>query len=534
MYLSSLGEISTFVTHEEIETHMNESISELVQAVYDSNGDLIVADYHQSYDILRIEPDGTINTLYLGADLVTLMGLGSMYDIGYPIFIDVDSSDNVYYYAADPMQLIKITPGGTATIHATFGPDTEGRSMAAASNGTTYLFDSDFGNRYIYRISSTGTVTPWLSGDNIENQVGGIAPYITQMDVDGSGNIWAYDTNNNRVLRITSTGTATEEVSAATIDPLTTDPVYGVTYASPTGFVREPGGTILVSFYDTDNILRLNPSNDTGVEILSNEEQVAYLGKGGASFRCMQAVSGSRVYAFNAHSKELLQLDGGLAITSLATSDDFEAADTGVPQMTNFYPSAMTIDDSGLLYIVDDDVMTYNPANGQITHVVHDTALEAVTGNTYTDIRALAVADAGEIYIYDMASDSILKVSIGGSVSTLTSLPASSHVPYMVLGENDAALYATETYSDDLKVIDTSSGVMSAFVTQAEFQAVTGSAFNAWSLAKLPSGNLVLFDEMWTTSDNPERIVEVDYLTGAVTILVDQTDIRAAAVDNYV
>jgi len=529
MHLSSVGEISTFVTHQAVETHMGKTISELEEAVYDSNGDLIVADYAQSYDVLRIEPDGTINTLYLGADLVTLMGLGSKYDIGYPIFIDVDASNNVYYYAANPMQLIKITPAGTATVLATLGPDTEGRSMAAASNGTTYLYDSGSSDRYILRISATGTVTSWLSGDDIRNQVGGISPYITRMDVDPSGNLWAYDTNNNSVLRITSTGTATVAVSASTIDPLTTDPVTGVTFASPTGFVREPGGTLLVSFYETDNILRLNPSNDTGVEILSNEDQVAYLGKGGASFRCMQAVSGSRVYAFNAHSKELLQLDGGLAITSLATSDDFEAADTGVPQMTNFYPAAMTIDDSGLLYLADDDVMAYNPANGAITHMVHDTALEAATGNSYTDIRALAVADAGEIYIYDMASDSILKVDNTGIVSTLTSLPASSHVPYMVLGENDAVLYATETYSDDLKAIDTTTGVMSTFVSKAQFQAVTGSAFTAWSLAKLPSGNLVLFDEMWTASDNPERIVEVDHTTGSVSILVDQADIRAAA-----
>ena len=69
---------------------------------------------------------------------------------------------------------------------------------------------------------------------------------------------------------------------------------------------------------------------------------------------------------------------------------------------------------------------------------------------------------------------------------------------------------------------------MSIFVSKAQFQAVTGSAFTAWSLAKLPSGNLILFDEMWTASDNPERIVEVDHQTGAVSILVDQADIRAA------
>lgn len=529
MHLGANGEISTLVTHEEVNTHMGLSNSQLVEMVYDSNGDLIVADYHHSYDILRVEPDGTIHTLYTGAELVALMGLGSLYDIGYPIHIDVGGGNNLYYWAAGPRQLVKITPAGTGSVLASLGPDTEGRSMAVTSYGVVYLFDSDYDNRCLIRVSYTGTVTAWLTADAIKAQVGGLVPYITRMDVDGSGDIWAYDTTNDWIVKITSSGTATVEVSTATIDPLCTDPVYGTTYASPTGFVREPGGTLLVSYHNTDNIVRLDPVTDSGVEILSNEDQVAYLGRGGASFRAIQAVSGSRVYVFNGHSQELLRLEGGLAVTTLATSDDFEAADTGMPRMSLFFPAAMTIDDSGLLYLVDDDVMAFNPASGAITHVVHDTALEAAVGNTYTDIRAIAVSDAGEIYLADMASKSILKVGTGGVISMLTTLPPSSHVPHMVLGENDAVLYATETYSDELKVIDTTTGVMSTFVSKLQFQAVTGSAFTAWALAKLPNGNLVLFDEMWTTSDNPEKIVEVDLQTGAVSILVDQADIRAAA-----
>jgi len=174
---------------------------------------------------------------------------------------------------------------------------------------------------------------------------------------------------------------------------------------------------------------------------------------------------------------------------------------------------------------------------GTLSEFVSFTAILALTGETFCDMEdtGLAIADNGDVYFAEDGSDTIIKATPAGALSTfvtkaqITAVTGSGSVDLdngMVIGP-DGDLYFTDEQSDTLLKATIPGGVVSLLLTEDEITAVTGK-----SGAQLAGG--IAFDcagNLYITDDNSNGIGELILIftpSGDLSVFVSEQDINAA------
>ena len=190
----------------------------------------------------------------------------------------IDSSDNLYVADAGNHNIRKITPSGVVT---TFAGSTAGTSGSANGTGTAAtffkpaslafdssgnLFVSEFGNRMIRKITSTGVVTTFAgsSANGSSDGTGTSASFSSPlgMVIDSTDSIYVVDQNNNMVRKVTSAGVITTIIGTTTSGN-TNGVGTSALLNSPNGIAKDPSGNLYISDYGNNLIRKVTITTTT-------------------------------------------------------------------------------------------------------------------------------------------------------------------------------------------------------------------------------------------------------------------------------
>jgi sugar lactone lactonase YvrE len=159
-------------------------------ATVDGAGNLYIADHDLSKRVVKVTPTGAESVI----TIPTVAGQ----DIAMPTGIAIDGAGNMYLADHNNTRVVKMTPGGVASVVGLGGLSVRSIDGVAVDTAGD-LFITDSSNNDIMELKSDGT----LALVNIGSQILSSPQSIV---VDGTGNLYIADYGNNRVVKVTPNG----------------------------------------------------------------------------------------------------------------------------------------------------------------------------------------------------------------------------------------------------------------------------------------------------------------------------------------
>jgi sugar lactone lactonase YvrE len=394
----------------------------------DGSGNVYVGDANNNA-IRQITPDAVVTTLAgIPGGLGHADGTASAAQFLGPTSVAVDSSGNCYVADFNSNTIRKITAAGVVTTLAgTPGVQgsADGTGAAAqfylpqgvAVDGTGNVYVSDYGNNTIRKISPAGDVmtlagTAGIYGHADDTGTAASFGAPAGIAVDSSGNVYVAEWGNNAIRMITPAGVVTTFAGQ-------TNPTGGFVdgtgtaalFSGPYGMAIDSAGNLYVADVGNNAIRVITPAAvvstlaGAGPGIKGSAD-----GTGSAAqFNNPNgvAVDGSgNVYVGDSYNHTIRKVTPAGAVTTVAGSvgTHGKADGTGSNALL-YYPSGMTVDGSGNLYIADDgnglirkgvpaidDVATINGSTGSGSGAVGsvqqlDTSPQTATSWQWSTVR---------------------------------------------------------------------------------------------------------------------------------------------------
>jgi uncharacterized protein (TIGR03437 family) len=319
--------------------------------------------------------------------------------IGGPSSVTLDSSGNVYFSSLNC--IFKIDSTGTLTRiagNARAGYSGDGSPAVSlqlsAATGLAFdaagnLFFADSSNQRIRKLSPSGALSTVAGNGGLEfisyGSIGDGGPasnagfyYPGAVVVDAAGDVLIADTSNNEVRKVSPNGTITA-LAGTGASGYTGDggPATSARLAGPSGLALDAAGNLYIADNSNNRIRKVSPSG------------------------MITTVAGNGILGYSG--------DGGAATSA-------ELA----------YPNAVAVDSSGNLFIADSGnfVVRKVTAAGVISTVAGGASGPALgdggpaTSAYLQSPYAVAVDNAGNLYIADINAALIRKVSPSGIIST--------------------------------------------------------------------------------------------------------------------
>ena len=246
---------------------------------------------------------------------------------------------------------------------------------------------------------------------------------LRDITIDAAGNLFVADDGKNRVLKITPDGKIS---SFAGGDYGSADGAGNAAkFQSPTGIAIDPKGIVYV--VDSTGYSVRKITREGVVSTLAGGKRGTAIGKGSeAQFSLPRGITidaTGNLYVADSSNHRICKIspDGKVSIFVGGTYGD----DDGTGNAAQFnYPSAITIDARGYLYVTD-------PYRGHIRKITPAGKVSAIIGSTYNDAdgtrtearfdaaSGIAVDAAGNLYITESSKNRILRITPTGDVSPL-------------------------------------------------------------------------------------------------------------------
>lgn len=350
----------------------------------DRSGNLYISDT-DNHRVRKIDTSGVI-TLVAGTGTAGFGGDGgpaAKASLNLPYGLVVDAAGNIYVADLGNNRVRRIAADGTILTIAgsgQSGPVGDGgpatgaellapRNVALDAAGNLYI--SEFGGQRVRKVTPggqistvAGTGTAGLGGDGGPATAGQLA-YPAGLAVDGRGTLYIADSQNQRIRQILPGGVISTLLGGTPATALST----------PTVIAVDSAGTIYVADYS--NIVHAY----TAAGAWTN-----FAGTGATGFAG----------------------DGGPAASAILAAPHDLAVDTG-----------------GRLYIADGTRLRIVGANGVIQTVAGDPQLSAIgdgaaaTAAPLSHPSAVALDNAGNLYLAETGADRIREVSATGQIATL-------------------------------------------------------------------------------------------------------------------
>ena len=266
------------------------------------------------------------------------------------------------------------------------------RGLTVDAAGNVYI--ADYSNSRIRKVTSAGIVTTLAgSTDGFAEGTGAAAKFssLNSLAVDAAGNVYAADAGNNRIRKITPAGIVTTLVGDASV----------------TGFYQPLG---------------------VGVDAAGN------------------------VYVADANNNRIRKITPGGVVTTLAGSADGGVGSAGyvdgMGTSARFStPNGVAIDASGNVYVTDAGnylIRKITPAGLVSTLAGSVEGYADGTGSAakFEHVSGPALDAAGNIYVGDVGSNRIRKITPAGVVSTVAGGPPQGYVDGPVATARFANPYA--------------------------------------------------------------------------------------------
>lgn len=415
------------------------------------DGTVYFADSSNSR-IRRVTPNGTISTFAGNGNFQSTGDGGPAISAAFtaPLGLTLGSDNSLYIADYGAQRIRRVTPSGTIATFAGNGGffgDGAGATLAslftpstAAVGPDNSVYIADTANNRIRRLTPDGIITtvagtgvPGARGD------GGPAtsarlnqPYGIAAAPDGS--LYIADSNNHRIRRVSPDGV---------ISTIAGNGVYGfggdggpatsAQLAGPSSIALAPDGSVYIADYGNARIRRVTP--DGKISTVAGTGVAGFSGDGGPatsaqlnspSSIAVNPTDGSLYIADTANNRiRRVSITNG-RISTVAGNGvngyDGDGGPAASAQLSN--PTGISIDPSGLLYIVD----SYNNV---IRLVTPAGAISTIAGSgdygysgdngpasaaAFNTPFGVAAAADGSFYIVDAGNNRIRRVS--SSVST--------------------------------------------------------------------------------------------------------------------
>jgi sugar lactone lactonase YvrE len=453
----------------------------------DSSGNVYVADTGND-TIRKIATDGTVTTLAgLAGTAGHVDGTGSAAYFSSPTGLTVDPSGNVYVVDIGNYLIRKVTSGGVVTTVAGSplnSGSADGTGVTAWFNGSVHiaadasgnLFLADAGNSLIRKITPDGVVTTIGGLASISGNADGtgIAARFFQASgvaVDSSGAVYVADTYNNTIRKGVAAGSGSgSSTSSSTGSGSSGSSSSGSSSSGSSGTSGSTSGT------DTSGSSSSSSgSGSSGTSGSSGSSSSGYF-----IYPTATAVdSAGNLYVADASMNVIRKITSTGVIGTLAGSAGVAGSQDGTGSAALFnQPNSVAVDSSGNVYVADTGNATIRriSSSGVVVTLAGAAASRGnVDGNgtaaRFSSPIGVTVDSLGGIYVVDAFTDTVRKVTAGGTVTTLagtalargeadgTGSAASFNDPSGVTVDATGNLYVADTYNDTIRKIDSANAV---------------------------------------------------------------------------
>jgi hypothetical protein len=532
----------------------------------DSAGNVYVADT-SNHTIRKVTPGGLVTTIAgLAGSPGSANGTGRTARFSYPFGVAADAVGNVYVADSGNGAIRKLTPAGTnwvvttlAGLAGSYG-SADGTNNAARfsfpvgvtvdSAGILYVADPD--NHNIRKITPVGTsvVVTTLAGDasikdQFGNPVGGYADGTNSaarfkrpidVAVDSAGNLYVADEGNSVIRKLTPEGTnwVVTTLAGVALTPGSTDGIGSAArFDFPFGVAVDASANVYVADTTSDAIRKLTPAGTNWVvttvaglgghygstEGLGPDARFA-----GPSGIALDSVGNAYVADQVNHTIRKVTADG--LVTTVAGLAGYAGSADGTNNEARFnYPSSVTVDSAGNLYIADSSfnlirkvtpvgtnwvVTTLAGPAGTIDQDASQGTADGGSAARFIFPRGVAVDKGGNVYVADMVNSTIRKVLPSGFVTTLagsgvwgskdgTGNSAQFNWPLSVAVDSATNIYVADTLNHTIRKVTRARAV----TTLAGFPGTAGNVDGIGSSARFhcpsgvavdPAGNIYVAD----------------------------------------
>ncbi len=408
----------------------------------DSSGNIYVADL-LNHKIRKITPAGVVSTIAGTGSVGSNDGAGASASFNGPRGLAVDASGNVYVADTYNNKIRKITSAGVVSTFAGTGSqgDTDGAGASASFNqpygvavdGVGNVYVADTYNHKIRKITPSGVVSTLAgtgsAGSNDGAGSSATFSYPYDVAVDSSGNIYVADRNNYKIRKITPSGVVSTVAGTGSQGSIN-DPA---TFNAPEAVAIDASGNIYVADTINAKIRKITPagvvSTFVGDLSLGDKDGAAE----NARFHTPSGVAvdaSGNVYVADAGNDKIRKI---VLTQTISYHDVSTFAGTGGNGDTNGAgttasfndPRGVTLDSSGNVYVADTDnhrIRKITPL-GVVSTFAGTGAFGSVDGAgasaTFWDPYDVTVDSSDNIYVADMNSRKIRKITPSGVVSTL-------------------------------------------------------------------------------------------------------------------
>ena len=428
------------------------------QGIAVASGTLYVAD-SGNFTIRKITPAGVVTTLagtagsYGSAD-----GTGAAAQFTRPGGLAVDASSVVYVADTNANTIRKITSAGVVTTLAgTAGAVGSADATGAAArfsgpsgvtvDASNHLYVADTYNHVIRMVATlTGVVTTPIGTANVVGSADGTGAAArfnspsTSVAIDGAGNVYVADSNNHTIRKATPAGVVTTFAGTAGTSGSTDATGAAARFNNPAGIAVDASNNVYV--VDKFNCTVRKITSAGVVTTLAgtagscgNSDGTGAAARFGYANGLAIDASGN-LYVADTNDMTIRKITPAGVVTTLAgTAGSYGSAD-GTGAAARFgYPYGIASTAAGTVYVADTHNFTIRKITpgGVVTTLAGTAASQGSADGTGAAARfdfpkALALNQAGILFVADSGNNTIRRLTPAGYVKTIIGLPPLGYV----------------------------------------------------------------------------------------------------------
>ena len=471
----------------------------------DGAGNLYIAD-RDNRRIRKVDAAGVISTV-AGDGTYGFGGDGGpavAAQLSFPHGVAVDGAGNLYIADTGNRRIRKVDAAGAISTVAgdgTSGYGGDGGPAVAAQlsfphgvalDGTGNLYIADLGNRRIRKVDAAGVIST-VAGDGTQGFGGDGGPAVAaqlsfpiDVALDGADNLYIVDGSNQRIRKVDAAGVISTVAGDGT-QGFGGDggPATAAQLDTPRGVAPDGAGNLYIA--DGGN-RRIRKVDSAGA--ISTVAGGGPIGDGGAAVAAQLdfpngvAPDGAgNLYIADTFNHRIRKVDAAGVISTVAGDGTRGYGGDGGAAVAAqlFSPYGVAPDGAGNLYIAD-------TVNHRIRKVDAAGVISTVAGDgtrgyggdggpavaaQLSSPRALALDEAGNLYIADSSNSRIRKVDAAGVISTVAgdgtrgfggdggpAVAAQLYLPYGVALDGAGNLYIADRNNNRIRKVD-AAGVIS-------------------------------------------------------------------------